>query len=185
MTNRVIDFGHRAYERFRTGTSFLQSPVLLLVRFYWGWQFAQAGWGKLHRLHKVTEYFASLHIPFPSVNAPFVAGLEFIGGLLLIIGLFSRVTGLLLAVDMIVAYLVADQEALHSIFSDPGKFYNADPYTFLFASLLVLIFGPGRFALDNILRRRMEHRYRMNATNGGVELIAYACQTCTPDLKSR
>jgi putative oxidoreductase len=54
---------------------------------------------------------------------------------------------------MIVAYLTADPEALHSIFSDPGKFYNADPYTFLFASLLILIFGPGRFALDWVLTR--------------------------------
>ncbi len=64
--------------------------------------------------------------------------------------------GLLLACDMIVAYLTADPEALRAIFSDPGKFYNADPYTFLFASLLILIFGPGRFALDWLLRRRQE-----------------------------
>jgi putative oxidoreductase len=57
---------------------------------------------------------------------------------------------------MIVAYITADPEALRFIFSDPGKFYNADPYTFLFASLLILIFGPGRFALDWLLRRRFE-----------------------------
>jgi putative oxidoreductase len=66
------------------------------------------------------------------------------------------VIGLLLAIDMLVAYLTSDMEALHSIFSDPGKFYNADPYTFLFASLLILIFGPGHFALDSLLRRRLE-----------------------------
>jgi len=63
---------------------------------------------------------------------------------------------LLLAFDMMVAYLTADPEALHFVFSDPGKFYNADPYTFLFASLLILIFGPGRFALDWLLRRRLK-----------------------------
>ena len=66
-------------------------------------------------------------------------------------GLGSRLIGLMLAFDMLVAYLTADQEALRSIFSNPGKFYNADPYTFLFASLLILIFGPGRFALDYVL----------------------------------
>jgi putative oxidoreductase len=37
--------------------------------------------------------------------------------------------------------------------SDPGKFYAADPYTFWFAALLVLVFGPGRWALDSILGR--------------------------------
>ena len=156
MTNKMIAFGHNAYVRFRIGTSFLRSPLLLLVRLYWGWQFAQSGWGKLHRLPQVTEYFASLRIPFPSVNAPFVAGLEYVGGLLLIIGLFSRVTSLLLAVDMIVAYLAADMEALHSIFSDPGKFYVADPYTFLFASLMVLILGAGLFSVDALVAKRLE-----------------------------
>jgi putative oxidoreductase len=178
MTNKIIAFGHNTYVRFRIGTSFFRSPLLLLVRLYWGRQFAQSGWGKLHRVPQVTEYFASLHIPFPGVNAPFVAALEFVGGLLLLIGLFSRVTALLLAVDMIVAYLAADQEALHSIFSDPGKFYNADPYTFLFAFLFVLIFGPGRFALDYFLQSRMEHCYHLNAAHGGTRLI----RSGLPDL---
>jgi putative oxidoreductase len=144
------------YAQFRRVASSLQSPLLLLVRLYWGWQFAQSGWGRLHHIPQATQFFASLHIPFPGANVVFISSLEFIGGMLLIIGLASRVISLLLACDMIVAYLTADMEALHSVFSDPGKFYNADPYTFLFASLLILIFGPGRFALDWLLRRRLE-----------------------------
>jgi putative oxidoreductase len=145
---------YRPYALFRRSASALQSPLLLLVRLYWGWQFAQSGWGRLHHIPQATQFFASLHIPFPQANVVFVSSLEFVGGILLIIGLASRFVGLLLAVDMIVAYLTSDMEALHSIFSDPGKFYNADPYTFLFASLLILIFGPGRFALDWLLRRK-------------------------------
>jgi putative oxidoreductase len=43
---------------------------------------------------------------------------------------------------MVVAFLTADGEALLSFFSNPGKFYGAAPYTFLFAALLILIFGP-------------------------------------------
>ena len=144
------------YAQFRRGASSLQSPLLLLVRLYWGWQFAQSGWGRLHHISQATQFFASLHIPFPEANVVFVSSLEFVGGILLIIGLASRFIGLLLAIDMIVAYLTSDMQALHSIFSDPGKFYNADPYTFLFASLLILIFGPGRFALDWLLRRRQD-----------------------------
>lgn len=150
MRDRIL----AAYGHFRRAASSLQSPFLLLVRLYWGWQFAQAGWGRLHHLPQATQFFASLHIPFPGVNVVFISSLEFVGGILLIIGLASRLISLLLACDMMVAYLVSDSEALHSIISDPGKFYNADPYTFLFASLLILIFGPGRFALDWLLRRR-------------------------------
>ena len=144
------------YSRFRRAASSLQSPFLLLVRLYWGWQFAQSGWGRLHHIPQATEFFASLHIPLPGANVVFVSSLEFVGGILLILGLASRFFSLLLAFDMMVAYLTSDAEALHSILSNPGKFYNADPYTFLFASLLILIFGPGRFALDWLFRRRDE-----------------------------
>ena len=145
--NRLINF----YQPIANKLSYLQSPFLLAVRLYWGWQFAQTGWGKLHNIGKITGFFTSLDIPFPSFNAHLVSGLEFVGGLLLIVGLASRVTGFLLAGNMFVAYWTADRDALASIFSDPGKFYAADPYTFLFASLMVLIFGAGLFSLDTLV----------------------------------
>jgi putative oxidoreductase len=112
----------------------------------------------LHHLPKITGFFASLGIPFPAFNAHFVSGLEFFGGLLLIVGLASRLTGLLLAGNMLVAYWTADHEALVSIFSDPGKFYVADPYTFLFASLMVLIFGAGIFSVDAFIAKLWKKR---------------------------
>jgi putative oxidoreductase len=136
--------------------SSLRSPLLLAVRLYWGWQFAQTGWGKMHHIGKITGFFASLNIPFPAFNAYFISGLEFFGGILLIVGFASRFTGLLLAFNMFVAYWTADHEALVSIFSDPGKFYVADPYTFLFASLMVLILGAGLFSVDALVARRLQ-----------------------------
>ena len=136
------------YRRFANSVSHLQSTFLLAIRLYWGWQFTQTGWGKMHHIAKVTGFFSSLGIPFPSLNAHFIAGLEFFGGILLILGLGSRFISLLLAGNMFVAYWTSEHEALTSIFSDPGKFYVADPFTFLFASLIVLIFGAGLFSLD-------------------------------------
>jgi putative oxidoreductase len=50
-----------------------------------------------------------------------------------------------------VAFITADREALLSIFSDTDKFYAAAPYTFLFACLIVLIFGPGKLSLDTLV----------------------------------
>jgi len=132
----------------------LQSPFLLFVRLYWGIQLAQNGWGKLHNLGRVTQFFSSLGLPAPAATATFVSSIEFIGGILLAIGLLSRFVGLVITIDMLMAYIMADREALFSFFSDPGKFYVADPYTFLFAALLILIFGPGLIALDTFLLRR-------------------------------
>ena len=143
------------YWHIVSGLSSLQSPMLLVVRLYWGFQFAQTGWGKLHNLAKITGFFGSLSIPAPRLAAPAVSLLEFVGGILLMLGLFSRPIAFLLACNMFVAYWTADHEALTSVFSDPGKFYIADPYTFLFASLMVVIFGAGLFAVDTLIAKRV------------------------------
>jgi len=144
----------KLYTLLIRAASSLQSPFLLLIRVYWGWQMHKTGAGKLHNTGKVVDFFTSLNIPAPAFNAYFISWLEFVGGFLLLIGLASRPIALMLAIDMIVAYAVADREALGSIFSDPDKFYAAAPYTFLFASLIVLIFGPGRFSMDALIAWR-------------------------------
>jgi putative oxidoreductase len=135
--------------------SYLQSPFLLFVRVYWGWQLVQSGWGKLHHLANVTEFFTSLNLPFPAQTALAISCLEFFGGIFFALGLLSRLTALVLTVNMIVAYITADREALLSIFSDPDKFYAAAPYTFLIASLVVLMFGAGKIAVDTLLGHLM------------------------------
>jgi len=149
--NSRIDVIGRACGWFVRTANACQSAVLLAVRIYWGWQFWQSGWGKLQHIPKVIDYFTSLGVPFPAFNAPFIAVLEAGGGILLILGLGSRLIALLLFVDMVVAYVVGDRAALGSIISDPDKFYAAAPYTFLFASLLILVFGPGKLCLDAVI----------------------------------
>src|ERR1700678_3712251 len=146
-----MQLAEKYYRRLVRVSSSLQSPFLLAVRLYWGWQFMQTGWGKLSDINKVVGFFTNRGIPAPALNACFVSALEFGGGLLLILGLGSRLIALPLAIDMIVAYITADREALFSIISNPDKFTAAAPYTFLIASLVVLIFGPGRASVDAFL----------------------------------
>ena len=105
----------------------------------------------MHHLSNVTDFFTSLGLPLPAQTALAISCLEFFGGIFLAIGLLSRLTALVMTVNLIVAYITADREALFSIFSDPDKFYAAAPYTFLIASLIILIFGPGKFAVDALL----------------------------------
>jgi len=148
----------RAYSLFVSIANSLQSPLLLFVRLYWGWQFMVDGWGKLHNLPKVIEYFGSLGLPAPGPTAYFVSILELVGGLLLALGLGGRLIALLLTANMTVAYITGDREALLSIFSDPDKFSAAAPFTYLMASLVILVFGPGRFSLDYLIERGWAQR---------------------------
>jgi len=143
------------YKRFFAVVDYLHSPFLLAVRLYWGWQLVQSGWGKLHNLPKVTDFFTSLNLPMPAQMALFISCVEFFGGIFLALGVLSRLTALGLTVNMIMAYVTADREALLSVFSDPDKFSAAAPYVFLIASLIVLVFGPGKFALDTLLDRAL------------------------------
>jgi putative oxidoreductase len=131
--------------------AYLQSPFLLFVRLYWGWQLAQSGWGKLQHLPNVGEYFATLGLPMPAQMAVFIACVEFFGGIFLALGLASRITGLVLTVNMTMAYVMGDREALLSFFSDPDKFIAAAPFAFLIVALIVLIFGAGKVSADTAI----------------------------------
>ena len=140
--------------KFESLASGLQSPFLLVIRLYWGWQFAQTGWGKLMHLDKTAEYFASLGLPLPKLNALAAGSTECFGGALLALGLFARPVSVPLIFTMGVAYATAESEALHAIFSDPDKFFRADPFLFLFASLIVLAFGAGKLSLDALFCKK-------------------------------
>ena len=142
------------YRRFEAGADYLRSPLLLVLRVYWGWQFAQTGWGKLMNLSRTTGFFESLGIPLPKLNALIAGGTECVGGALLVLGLASRLVSVPLAVTMIVAYVTADNEALRALFHDTEKFINAAPFMFLLVALIVLAFGPGAFSLDRVLMRK-------------------------------
>jgi putative oxidoreductase len=153
---KIVDLGGSAYKRFASTLNLLQSPLLLAIRLYWGYQFIQDGWGKLTHLAKVTEFFASLNLPAPWLAAGLVGSIELFGGILFVLGLGSRLVSLVLFVNMTMAYLSVPDDRVNfsHILSNPSDFYGATPYTYWFAALLILILGPGVFAVDWIIGRR-------------------------------
>jgi putative oxidoreductase len=165
----MIETVQRFHRLLISAASSMQSPFLLAVRLYWGWQFVQTGWGKLNNLEKVTQFFTQLGIPAPDLNAHFISTLELVGGILLAVGLTSHLIALLLACNMTVAFVTADRQALFSIFSDADKLYAATPYTFLFASLLILFFGLGKLGLDALLVRRFQSRLGPSPATAAVQ----------------
>ena len=139
---------------FVKGATLLQSPLLLAMRAWWGWSFFQAGLGKLRNHADAAEFFGTLGIPLPGLNAWVAASVECFGGLFLLVGFASRLASIPLAITMIVAYLTADYEALKSIFSDTDKFTSATPFLFLLIALIVLAFGPGALSVDRLLAKK-------------------------------
>jgi putative oxidoreductase len=132
----------------------LQSPLLFGIRFIWGIQLMQAGYGKLTHIEKPIEYFTSLGIPFPVENAWLVGCTETFGGLFLALGLLSRLTMIPLIINFTVAYITTEQDALHKLLSlDTDDFFGAAPFLFLYAAIIVLTFGPGAYSLDYLIAR--------------------------------
>jgi putative oxidoreductase len=143
----------RLYSGVSAALCRLRDPLLLAIRLYWGFQFVQDGWGKLTHLDKVTEFFTTLNLPAPHTTAMMVALVELVGGILFGLGILSRLTSLVLFVNMTMAYLSVPDDRVNfsHIFSKPEDFYGASPYTYWFAALLILILGPGLFAVDTLL----------------------------------
>jgi putative oxidoreductase len=154
--SKLIELIRKSYSGFVTALNLLQNPLLLAIRLYWGWQFAQDGWGKLTHLDKVTQFFSSLSLPAPGVAALMVALIELTGGTLFALGIASRLTSLVLFANMTLAYLSVpdDRTNFLHILSKPDDFYGATPYTYWFAALLILILGPGVISVDWIIARR-------------------------------
>ncbi len=131
----------------------LQSVTLLVMRVYLGWQLMLIGKGKLMNIDKTAGYFATLpYIHYaPKLNVILAGGAECFGGLLLVIGLFSRFAGLVVFLTMVVALVAGEPEALHAVFSNSDKFLKSDPLPYLVMALLVLAFGPGKVAIDEMM----------------------------------
>ena len=123
---------------------------IFVIRLSLGIVFIQTGWGKLNHLSDVTLFFQSLGIPFPHYQAAFASAVEFIGGIALIFGFFTRLFSLLLCGVMAVAILTAQLPELHSFLELFGILEWA--YLILFGFLVIN--GAGKYSLDHILCKR-------------------------------
>jgi putative oxidoreductase len=137
----------------------LQPVFLLAVRLYIGYQAAVAGWAHLTHVDQTAKFFASLNIPMPRLNVYIAGGTELVGGILLAVGLFSRLVAVPFSFNFLIAILSVDladpksKTALMNIWNNQDIVLKDDAFPFLFVGVLVLIFGPGLLSVDGLLKR--------------------------------
>jgi putative oxidoreductase len=120
-----------------------------LARLTVGLVFIGTGWGKLHSLNDVTDFFASLHIPAPGFNARLAASTEFFGGILVLIGLGTRLAALPLAFTMVVAILTAKRGDITGL----PALVGFEEWSYLVFFIWLALVGAGPLSLDNLIRR--------------------------------
>lgn len=133
---------------------FLGNFVLLIIRLYWGCLSIIIGIGKFMNISGVSEFFMSFNIPYPIFMAYFVASIELIGGLSLVLGLYSRIFSIVLTTLFLSAYGIVYHDSLMRFLLDPTIFISQDPFLYLYASIIVLCFGPGFISIDYWLEKR-------------------------------
>jgi putative oxidoreductase len=119
----------------------------LAVRITVGVVFMGTGWTKLHNLPAITKNFTALGIPAPEILTPFVSGVEFFGGLLLLLGLLTRFAAVPLMIVMVVAIVSAKAGDIDSLETFLG--FEEVSYFVMFAWLAVA--GPGPVSVDHFI----------------------------------
>jgi len=119
----------------------------LFARLVTGWVFLWTGWGKLTHLPLVIENFESWGIPAPHLLAPFASGVEFVGGILLLAGLLTRIAAGALGVVMIVAIAAVQGPEVDSMLT----FLGLEETMYLALFLWLAVAGAGHASVDAAL----------------------------------
>lgn len=148
----------RCYRGWIHGLRYAQPVFLLVIRVLLGWGFVAAGWGKLTNVADAAAFFKSSGITFmPELNVYLAGTTETVCGALLILGAASRVITIPLIGTMVVAFATAHKEIFGDLLTDPNgfvkEFNSAPPLPYLITAFVVLLFGPGLFSVDGLLKR--------------------------------
>ena len=123
-----------------------------LARLLLGVVFISSGWGKLHNLDTVTQFFTQLHLPAPGFTAVFVAANELVCGALILIGLLTRLAVIPLIVTMIVAIITVKMEDMSGL----KDLLRVEEFHYIVFFIWLAIAGAGTLSVDQLVARKME-----------------------------
>lgn len=121
----------------------------LVVRLFFGYFWLETGWAKLHNLDQFTARFVDWQIPFPAFSAALSAGTDFVGGVLLMIGLFTRFTCIPMIFNMTVAIALV---VIHNVQSF-DDFVELDEFLYILIFFWLFMAGPGKVSVDTLISR--------------------------------
>jgi len=156
--------GYALVKRIGTALNWLPPTV---ARFAVGWIFFQSGWGKLHDLGKVTDFFTQLGLPAPAFQAAFTSTTEFVCGSLLLLGLGTR----LAAVPLIITMIVAIRTALWDQVDSLGALFGLAEFLYIALLLGLATNGAGPLSIDWLLEHRAERRPSAELIRGGTSSV--------------
>ena len=139
------------YDWSRVVAGYLTWAGPLAVRIVVGWVFMWTGWQKLHFLPRMIENFREWGIPAPEILTPFASGMEFVGGLLLLVGLLTQFISVPMMIIMLVAIASAKWGDVNSLQTLLG--FEEVSYFVMFAWLGIA--GPGPVSLDHFLLKAL------------------------------
>ena len=119
----------------------------LLMRLFFGYFWIINGWGKIHDLQGFVQRFAGWGIPYPHINAALSAYTELVGGVLIFLGLLTRLATLPMMFNMLVAIITVTSKQMHSL----NDFILADEPLYILILFWLLMVGPGKASLDRII----------------------------------
>jgi len=148
--------------RIYTGLEGVEWVARLVVRLAVGLEFFGSGLGKLGKLSGLIQYFRSLGIPAPEIQAPFVAATELLCGALIVVGLLTRPAAVMLCGVMLVAIVTAAAPEKHITASWHGllEFLYLPEVVLLLLLAWLVMAGPGPSSLDARLGRRPRREAR-------------------------
>ncbi|RAJ27293.1 HvfX family Cu-binding RiPP maturation protein [Pedobacter cryoconitis] len=123
---------------------------LLLIRLTLAYGFYNPAKMKWSDINAIGEWFGTIGIPAPYFNAYLAAGTEALGVVLLILGLGTRLISIPLIITMVVAIVTVHWA---NGFEAAENGYEI-PLYYLLMLFTLLIFGPGKASLDELMRKK-------------------------------
>lgn len=123
----------------------------LVLRLGFGYFWLETGWGKLHNLDGAIARFVDWGLPLPMWSAPLSAGTEFVGGALLMLGLFTRFTSLVMAFNMAVAIAFVVIKNVMGL----DDFVELDEFLYILIFFWLFLAGPGKASIDRLIEKRL------------------------------
>lgn len=136
---------------FRSASPAAIDLALTLIRVVTGVIFIAHGGQKLfvYGLEGVSGGFAQMGVPAPQLMGPFIAFVEFLGGIALVLGLLTRLASAGLAATMVGAIFLVHIGA--GFFNPNGVEF---PLSLLASTIALVITGAGRYSADSLIAAR-------------------------------